>query len=327
MGEPAQEPTFTQTATQAGGEVDVLFMLDSSNSLSDERAALAAAAPQLANELGQVGPYTFAFSLSWTSDAPSGGFDGSGRLYSIGPNPKVLSSSAMSSADITTAIANTLAAAPPPDPTSDGGEAGLYALNRMLTTHLVEVQSLGFFRNSAALVVVFMSDENDICATLPEGVSPVPDPNGMEATARLNHCSGITSASTVDLMKAVKGNQGAQASGIIYTGPDVPLSGENEIGYGYTDAISLSDGVGVDLASPDFSIGMKNLGNAINALASKIQRRFVLTQGTANPLSIVVKVDGQEVSFQFDEASNSVLLDYAGHPGSIVEIFYRVLLF
>ena len=81
----------------------------------------------------------------------------------------------------------------------------------------------------------------------------------------------------------------------------------------------------MDLASADFNLGAQNVGNAINALAANLQRRFVLTQSPVNPLSIEVLVDGEAVEFEFIEEENAVVLDFAGHQGSVIEITYRVL--
>ena len=60
----------------------------------------------------------------------------------------------------------------------DGGETGLFSLNKAMGNDEYQVaQDLGFFRDDAALVVIFVADEQDICAEYPDGILPVPDPD------------------------------------------------------------------------------------------------------------------------------------------------------
>jgi len=62
------------------------------------------------------------------------------------------------------------------DAPGDGGELGIYSLNLAITEPLLsQNKKLGFFRPDAALAVVFMSDENDLCSydvDYPAGVKP-----------------------------------------------------------------------------------------------------------------------------------------------------------
>ncbi|MFH1017329.1 MAG: hypothetical protein V1798_03995, partial [Pseudomonadota bacterium] len=230
-------------------------------------------------------------------------------------------------------ISGTLSSPSPLDATADGGELGMYSLHRMLTELTQEAQIRGFLRPATPLVVIFMSDENDICAVYPPDVDPVPDPDELEPGTRARYCGDFTADSLYAEAKQETGGAAVQFSGIINPpGFVTPDGTEKETGYGYLDAIYASSGVVVDLNS-DFS-GLRNLGNAINALAAEIQRRFLLNppEGTAvNPNSIHVTVDdndgqgAQSVTFRFDPTDNSVVLDYAGHDGSLVQISYRVV--
>lgn len=329
-GEPTEEPLITQSTTQPPLDVDILFVLDTSGSLQEERAAIAAVVQQFAEELKvptETLSFTVAFTLGWISEDPLPGvYDGSGRLYRTASAPAaVLSSNSMTTGEIVAAVADTLVSPTPTDAIADGGEAGLYSLNLLLTTYRDEARALGFLRPGAALVVIFLSDENDICSLPPNGIPPVPDPGGVEEAARQTVCGSLTPSSVLEAARSATTNGAIQFSGIVYTGPDVPSGVENGIGYGYLEAISLTEGVAVDLASADFNEGARNLGNTINALAANLQRRFVLTEGPVNPLSIEVLVDGEAVEFEFIPEENAVLLAFAGNPGSLIEITYRVL--
>ena len=53
---------------------------------------------------------------------------------------------------------------PPLDLATDGGEAGLLSLNLAMTKYYDANHAKGFFRDSATLAVMFISDENDVCA-------------------------------------------------------------------------------------------------------------------------------------------------------------------
>jgi hypothetical protein len=328
-GEPTAEPIIRQVTPQLPIDVDILFVLDTSGSLEDERAAIATALEQFFEQMKvpeETLSFTAAFTLGWISEAPLAGvYDGSGRLYRVPANPAVLSSRSMTPEEIVNAVTDTLTTPPPADDLADGGEAGLYSLHLLLTKYRQEARDLGFLRPGAALVVIFLSDENDICSLPPEEGAPTTEPDEVEEATRLTYCDALTPRAVLDTATSVVGGAPVQFSGLVYTGPDVPAGWENDIGYGYLEAISLSEGIAVDLASADLSLGVRNLGNTINALAANLPRYFVLHEGPVNPLSIEVLVDGEAVDFQFVPEENAVLLAFAGHPGSTIEINYRVL--
>src|SRR3954464_13220750 len=112
---------------------------------------------------------------------------------------------------------------------------------------LAKNRKYGFFRADAALAVVFISDENDICAKYPAGVTPVPDSWGIEPKAFKMFCGGITAEGVYSQLKKLQGDRPLAIGAIIYTGETaVPKGIQNEIGYGYTDMVRVGNGVAID---------------------------------------------------------------------------------
>lgn len=87
----------------------------------------------------------------------------SGKLYRKNSSDSyVMSNKTMTISELKTSVSNKFTNSPG-EGTTDGGEAGLYALNKLLNNNIQATKGLGFFREDAALAVVFVSDENDIC--------------------------------------------------------------------------------------------------------------------------------------------------------------------
>ena len=321
-GRPVTEGPFTQEASEVARPLDLLFVLDSSRSLADEREKLADSIELLISELKEASDFNVGFILGWFSETANEGYEGSGRFYQL----PILRSEELGDG-MADAIAAALRRQPPSDPEADGGEAGLFSTSQLFTTYRTDAQDAGFFRDEAALAAIFISDENDICAVYPSGVTPVEDPDGTEEASRAQYCDGITASSVWEQAQAAAGDSdNVILGGIVYIDEEtIPDGGEDEIGYGYLEAIDLSRGVAADLAATDFNENARDLGNSINAVISDIQRVFVLQETPVNPLSIAVTVDGETVSHRFLPDTNEVVLSFAGQENSVVEIFYRVL--
>ncbi|MEK6579130.1 MAG: hypothetical protein AABZ55_07875, partial [Bdellovibrionota bacterium] len=179
---------FLQPEALITHNLDLLFVTDTSGSLDVERAGVAAGIDSFVAELPSTVDYQVAVMLAHGSRSSY-----SGRLWSGSSSfPKVSRSSTMSLSTIRANLTYNLTHVAS-DTFSDGGEEGLYGLTQGLQgTQLSESRSLGFFRPDAALAVVFISDENDICADYPAGVVPVPDPDNLEGPAKIRDCNGIT---------------------------------------------------------------------------------------------------------------------------------------
>lgn len=228
----------------------------------------------------------------------------------------------------------------PQERESNGGELGVYSLYKGITDKLDKNQQLGFFRTDAALAVVFISDENDICTWTepPPGVTLRPDVDHLEIPAAKKYCQGIKYKNVYERLLQVKRKSGGQnisspvlVSGIIFTNDATiprPTSDryaqENEVGYGYLKMIELNAGKAIDLANDDIASGLREISQAM-VRKLKFKTEFSLT-GTKYPLepqTLCVLKDGKEV-FDYDliEERNEVHVPGAAESGARIEFWY-----
>ncbi|HEX4925226.1 MAG TPA: hypothetical protein VFV50_14125 [Bdellovibrionales bacterium] len=307
--------------TQAVGKLDILFVTDTSGSLDTERAAVANGIDAFVAGLNNNVDYNIAVMLGHGSTSSY-----AGKLYQHAAEPVVLTKAqglAQIRADLRTKLSS-----PRGDGNSDGGEMNLYSVNRAVTDAALFAgsQAQGFFRNDAALAVVFVGDENDICAEYPAGVTPVPDPQGSEPVAKARDCGGITPLSVYNNLKAKKGMKPTLVSSIIYLpGQAYPMTDENEIGYGMLEATELSKGLKVNLAGTETQIanGLFDIGKLADSQLPLITKHTLSKPGTLTALE--VRIDNQvETDFTFEAATREVHLNRPGSAGSSVAIRYCV---
>ena len=310
---------FTQPDAEITRNIDILFVVDSSGSLDPERAKIAEGIDAFVAALPAEVNYQIAVMLAHGDQSSR-----SGKLYSAHGKP-VLSSQELTLDEIRADLLRRMTN-PPGDRETDGGEVGLYALSKALKPNrLKQIKAQGFFRSDAALTIVFVSDENDICAEYPDGETPVFDLSGSELSAKEKYCDGITPASVVKDLKALKGDQPLLISGIIYSDKNaVPSVGENEYGYGYIETIQLATGIAIDLAEGDLQAGLNEIGT-LASIKLELNFEFKLSQTNIDPASIEVSVDGFEVDFAFKPELNEVHLTDAGEARSTVDVSFCLL--
>ncbi|MEQ1877950.1 MAG: hypothetical protein ABL958_15010, partial [Bdellovibrionia bacterium] len=241
-----------------------------------------------------------------------------GRLYRAGTEPVVLTKG-LGLSTIQTHLRSKLTNVAG-DSDSDGGEEGMYSLGLSMIDNSLFTQSLDFYRADAALAVVFISDENDICAIYPAGVTPVVDPDGKEATANPRDCTNVTPENLYRALKFRKGEKPLLVSSIIYT-TNAPAGGENEIGYGYKEITELSQGLKVDMAG-DIPGGLASIGALANSQLNLITKHLIKQPGSISKM--VVLVDNQSSPFNFDASIREVQLSSPGSAGSRVDINYCI---
>ena len=187
--------------------------------------------------------------------------------------------------------------------------------------------------------VVFVADENDICARYPEGVTPVPDPDGYEVTAFASMChrrapaqfengvqvspavdEDITPGLVVGKLRALQGERPLLVAGILYSNTaTVPSAGENEYGYGYMETIAAGNGIAVDLALGHVEEGLERIGT-LASVKLDLMTEFALTGSPIDESSIRVSVDAVETAFQYSSATSEVHLDADNAGGSLSTI-------
>jgi hypothetical protein len=278
-------------------KLDILFVADTSPSLASYRSDIAKSIGRFVEALQpgtdyRIGVLAAHSDVSYDQKAkPSSGRGG--RLLTVLSSKK---SGGM------TQMTNQLVEAlnrMPVDPPTDGGETGLYSLDLAISEPLLsQNRTKDFFRKDASLAVIFVSDENDICADAEDyarhGNHPAkPNLNmyngqSVEKTAGDFYCRGgngkaqVNSRSVYAKLRSLERNTKSGAitngadtllvSGILYpTDASVPTQmrpdekypeyfNEKEIGEGYLTMIELNKGTVADMKDPNVKEGLKDIG-------------------------------------------------------------------
>lgn len=329
-----QKGDFTQPAAQRK-KIDILFVADTSPSLETERTAIAKGVRKFVEALPAHTDYRFAVMAAHADfsydpvNKPSSGR--AGKLVVTSGEPAVLKSP-KNNREWTTLQRHLIGKLTKmrAEAATDGGEVGLYSLDKGISEPLLsENRRLGFFRKDAALAVIFVSDENDICSygvNYPAGVEPKANVNeylktGLTVEEKANsvYCRDaegnptVTSRTVFTKLRQLQGIDGSDTanplliSGILYTEeasvPTVPAPDEkypqyfveNEVGYGYLDIIRDNEGVAVDISKGDYEGGMRQIGEAA-AAKLEVKSEFQLKNDVdIDPATICVLVDGKDV--------------------------------
>lgn len=287
--------------THTSQSLDLLFVTDTSASLENKKTRIAAGIDSFVASLSPSTDYQIAVM-------PAHGSQGlaPGRLWKYRNNPYVLSSKTMTLSQIQRALYENLVEAPM-DYWADGGEEGLYSLYHSMDQGKIDtIRAQGFYRPNAALAVVFISDENDICAIYPAGVKRVPDPEMLEEDAFKRDCAGVTPSSVYQRLLQLQNGRPLIVSGVVYNDlSTVPHNGgQDEYGYGYMDLIKLAGGMSVDIAKGDFNEGLGQIGDFS---AKKMQPTvdFKLANSPVDPSSILVTLRNSSVHSGDDDDDNN----------------------
>lgn len=312
IGKNCYKETFEQPVTNTSA-VDVLFVVQTSNSLVPERQAIVAGIDEFIQTLPANSDFNIAVMLSHGSTSAY-----SGKLFQAASEPIVLKSSQMTNAQIQSYLDMKLAQVAT-DPDSGGGEEGLFSLFNGITTPalLAASQAQDFFRPQAALAVVFVSDRRDICAIVPAGVPAETDP--VKIDARIRDCEGLTAAGLTNRLHVLKGSLPVQVSAITYV--DSPAPAGNEIGYGHTDMVALNAGVAIDIANDDIASGLASIAE-LSGQQMEVQYEFTLKYANVDPNKLIVTVNGQQVPYTLD--GNTVTITSEIPAGAVVVIAYCV---
>jgi hypothetical protein len=320
---------YQQPAEQILHSVDILFIADTSGSMQPERAKVADALYAFVGALPAGTDYRIGVILAHGSNDPN-----SGRLYTYSNSvPKVLNSSTQSAATIQSTLKEIMLAAP--DYGSEEGEMGSYALLKALSpARLSESRALGFFRQDAALAIVTISDENDICAIYPNPLpadftltgSLYPSMPGMtssEKSIRQRDCkNGISSNEVINAIKTVQGERPFVLGAVVHPQVNFKNSGGNDsYGWGYVQTVDQNHGVIVDIRDASFTSGLSKIGYLTTTKITLLSE-FTLTRENVNPESIEVLVDRNLTQFDYNADQNEVHLFDLGHALSEIDVNY-----
>ena len=165
--------------------------------------------------------------------------------------------------------------------------------------------SVGFLRESARLVVVYISDEQDASTTVSYG--------GGSSTMTPSDYSGsllsLKSSSDLVIAHAVAGDYPGGCS----------TNGGAQFGDGYYDVVTDLGGTFMSICDDDWSVTMDTLARESMAILS-----FPLS---ASPIenTLTVSVDGVlSINWIYDSSANSVTFTVAPGDGSSIDIQYAV---
>lgn len=219
----------------------------------------------------------------------------------------------------------------PTDFDADGGEAGLvsaYEAVRPYATSPSRYESIqtlstiagekNFFRPDAALAVIFISDENDICYLDPS----VADADGLEASFNSRYCAGVTAQSVLQRLQVVRQSMPLYVSSIIYNDKSrIPAGLENGVGLGYNMITNLAGGAIIDITKTAIPTGLSSIGGYTSTRLD-LRYDFILKYLNVDPNTIQAKVDGVQRGHSYSGTTNTVHISEAGGPNSLVDIYY-----
>ena len=315
--------SLNQPMVQVTNKVDVVFVTDTSGSLDPERSTVAANIYTFINQLPVGSDINLAVLLAHGSLSQH-----SGNLYvgsKDGGKLAVLNTLTHSNATVVAEMRAKLEN-PVEDNNSDGGEESMYSLNKLISPNgLATAQQQGFFRSDAALAVVFVADENDICAVDATGQPVAYILNDAEESAAYDRdCknANLTAQDIYPKLSVLKAGLPLVIAGIVINSTKL-----SEVG-GYLEILNLSKGIAVDL-NGNIANGLKTIGEVTTSKLN-LYTRFNISQPDITqcsqvvPSSVSVKVDGVSVSHAFNTSTCEISIQTsdAGQSGSLVEWYY-----
>ncbi|MBK8203044.1 MAG: hypothetical protein IPK68_12235 [Bdellovibrionales bacterium] len=294
-----RKQAFHQPSRPPTNRVDILFVVDTSDSILYERLSIVSQIPELIKQLpgAREGADQVNYKIAaLAAHSPNSAL--SGRLFSAdAKDPLVLGNMGQGRMDIDeiTGALQYKMKSMPGEKGFDAGEMGLLSLKRFLESdQLLDLKARDqFMRDDAVLMVVFIADENDICHHYKKGEVPkydekvhnknakavelfgIPGFDPVEAKAFNQFCGELgdkPEKAVYDALKKQKQNAKFNVSGIVYVNEAlVPHKkqmqngtdryyDENEVGRGYLDLMKLAGGAPAELAVGTYNEAMAFVG-------------------------------------------------------------------
>jgi len=318
--------------------VDLLFVVDSSLSLTPERRKVAKAISSFLETLPADADTRIAVLLGHGENSPW-----SGKLYSRGSDPRVILPNALPRDRAEELLTHSLSC-PAMDFGVGNGEMLLSSLQASLKDEsFAEIQSQGFYRPDALLGVVFLTDENDVCFDpRAHGYTRHPDYKssilGLEDIAYRKFCLDSAGALKVSSTSVIQGlrdrfpGKFIAMAGIVYSNPaNVPYLGEDSIGHGIIELVeenATSQPSGpmpatiLDLKTGDFAPALNKLATMVSSQLT-LKTEFPLV-GTVevDEETLLVTVDGVEVPATYNANSRTITIPgtSVGGAGSQIDV-------
>ncbi len=203
-------------------------------------------------------------------------------------------------------------------------EMNLKALMESVTgTHLTENQKLDFFRPDASLIVIFITDETDVCARAN---------SEYEREGAKMFCSGITHQTVLATLRNLKGTalsiHGIFDSNVHSNHPSKP---SKEYAYGIQELVRAVNGVAIP-----FKASNARVRTGIDSILQRVNnnRLFKPTLGITlrhRPVAGKTKVlltnpgsSPREIPFVYDSSANTIRIDAsnAGTRNAVITVEY-----
>jgi hypothetical protein len=307
--------SFTQSdSTMSFGALDLLFIVDTSGSILAEKESI------------KTGITGFLNALPDGTDTkigvmPAHGVETStsGVLFQSVEGEDIVLDGASTS--LVQDFANKFDFLPT-EGVSDGGEAGFLALiNSLNDRNLEDNLNAGFFRSDSVLAVIFVADENDLCTLGSES-----DPQNLEIPFYEEYCLTplISPEYVLGQLESLWPAKPILASGVIYTGfSPFEMTLENEIGHGYFEMVEQTQGFFIDLAETDLiTQRMADLGTYTAETLNNLRQSIQLLHSNIIEASISVRINGQDVGFEYNASTRIVFLPDPGNAGDQVSVSY-----
>jgi hypothetical protein len=305
IGEASRNFRRTERFVQTDGrKVDVLFVVDNSDTMVEEQPRLVQAVPAFAQAALARGvdlhvAVTTTGMVPVSNACPGGAQGGeAGRFFPVdNSRPRVLTAATPNLAGL---LQQNVQVGLCTD-TEQGFEAARRALSPPLSTNANDARTpqpndgnLGFLRDEAALAVVFVSDEDDH------------SPDEVETY--------------VSYLRTLKGaGQPQRVSLFAIAPPRAGCATAGGAGGRYAEAARLTGGDVLSVCAPDYQPFLQQVAQR----AFSPQDRFALAD-TPEPGSLVVRVDGQVVTnWTYAAADNAVVFDVQPAPGAQIEVQYQ----
>jgi hypothetical protein len=306
VGESSERVDKTDTFVQQdGAKVDVLFVVDNTASMVEEQPRFINALPAFVNtaldKRVDLRVAVTTTGINPESDSCPGGARGgeAGRFFPVdNSRQRILTHQTPDLASKLQGNAQVGLCA--------SVEQGFEAVRRALSDPLVSAAddprtpapndgNAGFLRDEAALVVVFVGDEDDH------------SPDSVDTYVRF--------------LQNKKGEQQPQRMTIYAIAPTAAAcSTAGGVGTRYAEAATRTGGEVVSVCAPDYAPLLRNVANK----AFAPQDLFPLSE-QPDPGSVSVRVNGAPVTsgWTYDGTTNSVVFSPGPAPGAKVEIAYR----
>lgn len=326
-------------------KLDLLFVMDTSASMNDKKEAISNGLVQFVSRLPADSDINLGLLLA------HGESEWAGKLYRKGAEPAVLRSVELSPVELSEQFFYKLTETP--FEAGSSGEFSLGALKLLLSDreHKEAAIAQGFLREDAALVVVFVSDENDICTFADELLYQLCFSCSANSEWQWGQLGGggfcydsqdkafVQYENYFDEMKNSTPNLSLSMAGIIYTGINpVPIISQTSIGYGIREIVEASGGFLIDLGNPRgepvsppnsnrISNAMGDFGDYARQIVESAGQTFQLpeSQNILAP-SISIMVNNQDIGFTYDAIKKQVTLSRPALGGAqiIIEYQYQV---